>query len=86
MKLVICKKTGKQKIMTVNCIGCKDIAVCDREALSNKHPLEMEVKVRFVCGKCGYALKDGDVERFDGVCPVCGVDWWGTKVVKKVSQ
>ena len=43
-----------------------------------------EQKSGRVCFECGYEMKENDGERYDWVCPECGVDFWGTgKLVKK---
>lgn len=36
--------------------------------------------------RCGFEIKDNDLERFDSLCPRCGLDWMmngfdGKKVV-----
>ena len=26
--------------------------------------------------RCGFEVRGNDLERFDSLCPKCGLDWW----------
>ena len=40
VKKVFCRKTKHGRFMSADCVECKDVGICDTEALENKEPFD----------------------------------------------